>query len=498
MAPRVRTAFDTVESGPLGSCRKFVARPLLSLVRSTASIGIVLIVTAVCHLILRVNPTTAALTYVVVVLLAASGWGVVEATAAAVVATLCLNAFFMPPVGTLAIADPHNWVALAAFLATGIVASQLSARARRQTIEALDRQRDLERLYALSRALLLSDGRPTMAAAIARHVADAFECTSVAVFDQRADGVSWLGSAHAPALEQGLREVARHGATLTDGPMLIVAIRLGGTPIGSLAIPKGDWSDTVVQSIASLAAIGLERARGLEAAARAEAAQESGQLRATILDALAHEFKTPLTSMKAAAADLRANISDDRNRELAAIIDEGLERLQSLVTDAVSMVRVDAGDFSLRPGLHRVSDLVARALRQFEARLDGHDVVTSVPDGLSVQADRELVGLALRQLLDNAVKYSPPNSVIEIGAARGDTVDITVRNSGAPIPEHEQGRVFERFYRGAQARRLPGTGMGLAIVRQIADAHHGAVRVRSAPGAGTEVVISLPWEGNRT
>jgi two-component system sensor histidine kinase KdpD len=448
----------------------------------------------VCHLLIQVNPTTAALAYVAVILLVASGWGVVEATAAAVVATVCLNVFFLPPVGTITIADPQNWVALAVFLVTGIVASQLSGRARRRTVEAEARQRDLERLYALSRALLLSPGRPTMAGAIARHVADAFEFPSIAVFDHRADDLAWAGATDVPALESRLREVARQGVSLQEGSMLLVAIRLGGSPIGALAIPNAGLSDTVVQSIASLAAIGLERARGLEAAARAEAAQESGQLRATMLDALAHEFKTPLTSMKVAAADLRASVRGERDRELASIIDEDLDRLQSLVTDTVSMVRVDAGDFSLRQDHHRVSDLVGWTLRQFEARLDDRDVVTSVPESLAVHADRELLGLALRQLLDNAVKYSPPGSAIEISATGGPTVDISVRNAGPPIPERELARLFERFYRGAQARQLPGTGMGLAIVRQIVEAHAGTVRVHSAPGAGTEFVISLPQE----
>jgi two-component system, OmpR family, sensor histidine kinase KdpD len=471
-----------------------VSRPLLSLARSAVSTGVVLVVTAVYHLGVPVNPTTVALTYVAVVLLVASRWGVVEATTASVVATACLNVFFLPPVGTLTIADPQNWVALAVFLVTGIVASQLSGRARRRTVDAESRRRELEQLYALSRALLLSPGRPTMAGAIARHVADAFEFPSVAVFDHRADNLSWAGATDVSALESKLREVARQGVSLHEGSMLFVAIRLGGAPIGALAIPNGGLSDTVVQSIASLAAIGLERARGLEAAARAEAAQESGQLRATMLDALAHEFKTPLTSMKVAAADLRANAPDERNREMAVIIDEDLDRLQSLVTDSVAMVRVDAGDFTLRPDRHRVADLVAWTLRQFEARLDDHDVLVSVPDTLLVQADRELLGLALRQLLDNAVKYSPPSSPIEIAATGGATVEIAVRNSGTAIPEREQTRLFERFYRGAQARQLPGTGMGLAIVRQIAEAHRGSVRVQSAPGAGTEFVISLPQE----
>jgi two-component system sensor histidine kinase KdpD len=458
-----------------------VARPLLSLVRLAVSVGAVLTVTAVYHAVLAVNPTTVALTYVAVVLLAASSWGVVEATTVSVVATVCLNVFFLPPVGTLTIADPQNWVALAVFLVTGIVASQLSGRARRRTSEAEARQRELEQLYALSRALLLSPGRPSMASAIARHVAEAFDFSSVAVFDQRADTLSWAGPADDPSLEPRLREVSRQGVSLQEGPLLVVAIRLGGAPIGSLAIPKGDLSDTVVQSIASLAAIGLERARGLEAAARAEAAQESGQLRATMLDALAHEFKTPLTSMKVAAADLRANVEGAGNRELAAIIDEDLDRLQSLVSDTVSMVRVDAGDFSLRPDRVRVCDLVVSTLRQFEARLDG-----------------ELLGLALRQLLDNAVKYSPQNSLIAITASGGDTVDIVVRNSGPEIPEREQARLFERFYRGSVARHLPGTGMGLAIVRQIAEAHRGSVQVRSSADEGTEFVVSLPGEGARS
>jgi two-component system, OmpR family, sensor histidine kinase KdpD len=472
-----------------------VARPILLVVRVAVSVGAVLVVTGIYHAVLAVNPTTVALTYVVVVLLAASNWGVVEATTVSVAATVCLNVFFLPPVGALTIADPQNWVALAVFLVTGIVASQLSGRTRRRTFEAEARRRDLEQLYALSRALLLSPDRPSMAAAIARHVADAFGFSSVAVFDQRGDTLAWAGSGEQPHLEPALREVAGQGVARHDGSTLVVAIRLGGVPIGSLAIPGSDSSDTVVQSIANLAAIGLERARGAEAAARAQAAQESGQLRATMLDALAHEFKTPLTSMKVAAADLRANAQGEGNRELAAILDEDLDRLQALVNDTVSMVRVDAGVFSLRPERVRVVDLVASTLRQFEARLEGRHVATLVPDSLTVHGDRELLGLALRQLLDNAVKYSPQNSAIEIAASGCDTIDIGVRNSGPPIPEREQARLFERFYRGSAARHLPGTGMGLAIVRQIAEAHRGSIRVRSAPDAGTAFVMSLPLEG---
>lgn len=470
-------------------------RPFFSLSRVTASIGLVLLVTFLYRALLPVNPTTVALTYVIAILLVASRWGVFEAMAASVTATVCLNVFFLPPVGTVTIADPHNWIALLAFLLTGIVASQLSGRARRRHVEVLARQRDLERLYALSRGLLLSPGKISVPSAIAEQIAAAFERPSVGIFDQRTNTVSWTGAGQAAAVDQRLRQVADDGVAWHEGPLRVVPIRLMDAPIGSLAIAGSDLGGTVLQSIASLVAIGLERARSLEAAAQAEAAQLSGELRAMMLDALAHEFKTPLTSMKVAAAGLRGRVPEERDRELAAVIDEDLDRLQSLVNDTVQMVRVDSGNFTLRPDRHLLSDTVAATLGRFRQRLDGHVVVNRVPASMLVHADGDLLGLALRQLLDNAIKYSPANSLIEIGATGGETIDIAVRNSGSPIPEQEQTRLFERFYRGSGTRRIPGSGMGLAIVRQIAEAHGGRVTVSSSASGGTEVKMSLPTGG---
>jgi two-component system sensor histidine kinase KdpD len=247
----------------------------------------------------------------------------------------------------------------------------------------------------------------------------------------------------------------------------------------------------VLQSVSNLAAIGLERARGQEAAARAEAAQHSSELRATVLDAIAHEFKTPLTSSKAAASDLLTTATD-RDHELVAIIDEDLDRLNALVNDAVQMLRVDAGQFTLRRERQTLSDLVASAFRDLHPRLDGRTLVSRVAADLLVDADRHLLGLALRQLLDNAVKYSPRTSTIEVAAIGNGMVDITVRNSGDAIPEAERAHVFERFYRGAHARQIPGTGMGLAIVQQIAHAHGGSVRLAANAGTGTELTLSIP------
>jgi two-component system sensor histidine kinase KdpD len=463
-------------------------------VRVLASLAGVAATTAAYDTLVHVNPTTIALSYVVVILLIATTWGITESTAASLAAVLCFNFFFLPPIRTFTIADPQNWVALVAFLATAIVASQLSGRARQRNVEALGRQRDLERLYALSRALLLSEGSASVPGAIARHVADVFELRAVGLYDQRIDVVSWAGALELPAKDGLLRDVARRGTAIHDrNGLAVMPIQLGGVSIGSVAVVDGGLSDTVVHSIANLAAIGLERARGEEATARAEAARQSSELRASVLDALAHEFKTPLTSMKAAAGDLLTSRSiSERDRELTTIIDEDLDRFQGLVSDAVQMLRIDAGDFVVHVDRHRVRDLIDATVRKFEQRLDGHRVITRVPDGLTVDVDRDLIALALRQLLDNALKYSPPTSTIELSAESNGSIEITVRNSGSTIPAREQSRVAERFFRGARARSMPGTGMGLAIVRQIVHAHGGRLKLASSEDRGTSFTLSLP------
>ena len=217
-----------------------------------------------------------------------------------------------------------------------------------------------------------------------------------------------------------------------------------------------------------------------------------------MLDALAHEFKTPLTSMKVAAADLRASAAGDRDRELAAIIDEDLDRLQALVTDTVQMVRVDAGAFTLRLNDCRLSELVAATLRQFEPRLDGHPVVARVPDDLLLRADHDLLGpgapAAARQrgqVLAGDLGHRDRRG----GGATGRHLRAELRARRSQSASRRA--LFERFYRGSEARQVPGTGMGLAIVRQIAEAHGGTLSVASAAAAGTEFRMSLPREGVR-
>lgn len=438
------------------------------------------------------NPTISALLLLLVVLATATAASLKVAVAVSVAAMLAFNYFLLPPFSTLTIADPQNWVALMVFLAVAIVASNLSGALRQRRLESLTRQRDLERLYALGRSLLLFDNDEALQPGIARAIADAFDLAGVALYDQQTGALSWGGTKDLSPLQDKLREVARHGRSLQDGTAIVTAIRLGGAPIGSLAIDGGPLSDTVLHSLTNLVAIGLERARGQAMHARAEASRQSSELRAAVLDAAAHEFKTPLTSMKAAATALALDIAaDDPRRELVDIVNEDLLRLEALVSDAVQMLRIDSGDFVVHIERHRVADITGSVLREFSARLDGHAIESDVPSELMVDADRALLQLAVRQLLDNAVKYSPSTSTIGLRASGNGEVHIAVRNSGSVIAEHDRERIFERFYRGREASQVAGTGMGLAIVRQIAQAHGGSLSVTSVEGSGTEFTLSL-------
>ncbi len=477
--------------------------------RIAASIGAIAGVTALYFFwFASVNPTTVALSYLVTILAIATQWGIAEATTASVLATICFNVFFLPPVGSLTIGDPQNWVSFVAFMVTAIIASQLSGRARQKNVDAMTRQRDLERLYAVSRALLLTEDGVSIQAGIVRSIADAFQLSAVALYDQQTGTISRAGPVELPGIEEKLHEVARQAVLIVDGAGVILApVRLGRGPIGSLAIKSAasgpEFSDTVLHALVNLVAIGLERARGRDASLRAETARQSSELRATVLDAVAHEFKTPLTSIKAAVGELAssANASDagkhGMNKELVAIIDEETDRLEGLVTDAIQMLRIEAGDFVVRREHHQLATLVTATIKESGSRVEGHTIVNNVAPDLIVDADAHLLRLALRQLLDNALKYSPATSTIEIDATRNTAqanggVQIAVRNSGPAIPEHEQRRIFERFYRGTQARHVPGTGMGLAIVQQIAQANGGELTVSSAPGVDTSFRISLP------
>jgi two-component system sensor histidine kinase KdpD len=461
-------------------------------------VGFVAAITLAGYRVAPVNATTIGFCYLVAILIIAGSLGLRESIAASIVASVCFNYYFLPPVLHFTIADPQNWVALFAFLFAAILVSQLSTRARQQTQRALDRQSEMERLYALSRAILLTESNEPVARQAAMQIAQIFGFSGVSLYERSNDNIYRAGGDDLLEWDSRLREVALQGVFLQDPQTntAVTAIRLGADPIGSLALRGPALPDSALQSIANLVAIALERARSLELANRADVTRQSEQLKSVLLDAIAHEFKTPLTSIKAASTALLSSsmAHEPGQQEMLSIVDEETDRLGRLVTEAIQMARIDAGRIHLHRRPESVRELVARILDNL--RPDRNVTVDIAADVPRVDADAELLELALRQLIDNAVKYSPAGSPVTVKARHEEgRIVVSVRNEGAGIPEASQSRIFERFFREAEtAQNVPGTGMGLSIARDIVQAHDGQIWVESSPGRGAEFFVALPSE----
>jgi two-component system, OmpR family, sensor histidine kinase KdpD len=464
-------------------------------------LGLVMIaaITFLCGRIFSVNATTAGFAYLLGVLAIATAWGLIEAVVASVVAMLCFNFYFLPPIGQFTISDPQNWVALFAFLATALIASHVSDREKKQALEAKARQKETEQLYALSRIILLTDPTQSIGFQSAQHIAEIFDCPAVALYDAKSGDIFRGGAEDLPDVEAKLKQVVMQSGSLENSSAnyIVAPIILGGQPIGALALKSLSLSDGALRALLNLVAIAIERVRTEETASRAEAARQSEEFKSTLLDAIAHEFKTPLTSIKAASTSMLSDSAglSPQFRELATIIDEETDRMNLLVTEAVRMSQIDAGKVRLEREPLDVGDLLRRVLKHFESSAEGRELNVQVDASLpAVSADKDLVSLALRQLIDNALKYSPPGSPIGITAGLQDhRVIIRVKDRGPGIPERERERIFDKFYRRQMTKsHVPGTGLGLYIAREIARAHGGDVWVEGAPGSGSEFCFALP------
>jgi two-component system, OmpR family, sensor histidine kinase KdpD len=468
-------------------------------VRIPLTLGIVAAITWVCFRLAPVNATTAGFAYMVAILFIAARWGLSESIVASLAAVLAYNYYFLPPIGEFTIADPQNWVAFFAFIATSITANHLATQAKRRAFEATDRQKEMETLYAFSRSILLIQPNEAVPKQLAMQIAQSFGASAIALYDRETGETYRSGPQDFPDSDGQLRQAAVQGTFFRDDAShsVITSVRLGAQPIGSLGLRGVDLSDSALQGLANLVAIGLERTRAQNASSRAEAARQSDELKSTLLDALAHEFKTPLTSIKAASTALLSSngLQPEQQRELISAVDEEADRLSVLVTEAIQMARIEAGRVRLRRENYAVSDVVRSVLEKLKAHAEERSIVVEVdPDTPSIWVDRELIEVALRQLIDNALKYSPPESPVLVKAeSAAGRVILSVADHGPGIPEAEQTRIFEKFYRAEASRHhIPGAGLGLVIAREIIHAHGGEIWVESKPGEGSIFRFSLP------
>ena len=460
-------------------------------------LGGVAVVAAVFSRLLPVNTSTIGFSLLIVVLGTATMSGFWTAAAVGLAAMLCFNFFFLPPVGQFTIADPENWVALFTFLLTALVASHLSDRAQKRAAEAGRHQQETEQLYSLSRAILLTESSRPIGAQAAQAIAQIFASPNVVILDAKSGRSFRGGSEDAVNWEPQLEEVVRVGGHQRHAAkdLDVWPISLGGSPIGALAAVGIRASDGAVQSMLNLVAIALERVRMEEAASRAEAARQSEEFKSTLLDAIAHEFKTPLTSIKAAATGLRtigpSHVEDQQ--ELMSIIEEEADRLSKLVTEAVKMAEVDAGKAALHSTLVSSSELLAAARSGFEGRGADRIMIENRPS-VKLLVDRDLMTLAIRQVLDNALKYSQADSHVSCVTESASTnFTFRIADPGPGIPERDREHIFDKFYRLSGTRdQVTGTGLGLHIAREIARMHGGDLWVEANSPQGAVFCFRLP------
>jgi two-component system, OmpR family, sensor histidine kinase KdpD len=477
-----------------------VNQPLLkSALRYAATALVVIVIVFAYHVVIRVNPTTVALTFLVGVLIVSANWGLQPAVFMALVATLAFNYYFLPPVGTLTIADPQNWVALFAFLVTAIIASQLAERARREAQRANERRHEAERLYKFSQQLLSSDNVVELLNSIPRYIVENFGVEAAAIaLPNRPDVYRSSSAIHALEVHD-LQLVCMRGEPMTDPEkhVAFMPLRMGVRVVGSMGISGAMLSRETQEAMSSLIAIAIERAGAIEKLGRAEAARESDQLRSTLLDSVTHEFRTPLTAIKASATSLLSNPALDaaQRLELLTVINEESDRLNRLVGEAAEMAQLDANQFELQLEARPVLEAVEAAIEKARPALGRHPVEVQLPSDLPpVRMDKDRVTEVVTQLLENAAKYSSPESPIHITGELGNRMVMTsVSDRGPGIDDFEQSLIFEKFYRGRDQRlQVQGTGMGLAIAKAIVEAHGGQIGVTSQPGHGSVFYFTLP------
>jgi two-component system sensor histidine kinase KdpD len=470
-----------------------------------AAILSVAAITAAGYRWLHLNATSVALFFLLGVLAISAFYGIREAVFMSVIATVAFNYFFLPPIGTLTVSDPQNWVALFAFLVTAIAASELSARARREGLTAIERRQELERLYAFSQLLLSSDNAAELLNTVPRYIVESFGVRAAALsLSNRAD-IYRSGAAIDGLEAQDLHLVSLRGEPRFDAPndLAFMPLRIGMRVVGSMGVSGSRLSRQTLEAIGSLVAIAIERATAFEKLSRAEAARESEQLRSVLLDSVTHEFRTPLTSIKASATSLLGSgtHSPEENRELLTIINEESDRLNRLIGEAAEMAQLDANKVEFRLQTAPIRLAIDEALDELKQLLSQHPVDLRIPADLPpARMDSAHIKEVLVHLLENAAKYSPAGAPIRVTAEARDTITnndrmltISIADRGPGIDDFEQSLVFEKFYRGRNQRvQVHGTGMGLAICKAIVEAHGGRLGLTSQLGHGSVFYFTLP------
>jgi two-component system sensor histidine kinase KdpD len=391
-----------------------------------------------------------------------------------------------------------DWVALCAFEFTALVISRLQQRAQMKAKEALVQRRDSERLYFAAREMLQLDHTSEPGIRITPMIRRTFELTGVVLFDASTANTVKDGEC-TPEIEQGTRDAYFRGSDSyesTTGTWFCV-LRVGVRLVGSLALRGATtMSPLMAQAISSLCAMRLEQSFSFEREAQAEAARQAEQLRTAVVEALAHQIKTPLCVIQAASSGLLdlGELTDIQS-ELLSSIDSQAAKLNDLVSRLLTTAALD--NVEINPSLAPVmlSRLVRATVQGIEDPFQRERVQVFLSgDEIPALVDDKLMITVVRELLENALKYSKPGSNVTATVTASDTeITVTVHSEGVVVAPADRSRIFERFYRTQEARQArAGTGLGLSIVKRIVEAHHARIWVQSAAGEGTSFIVAVP------
>ncbi len=455
--------------------------------------------------------------FLLVVMIAAVWLGRGPSVLAAGLGVACYDFFFVPPLHTFSVQDRRYFLTFAMMFAVGFVMSELAGRLRRQQRESRSREESTAVLYALTRELASTDEPRKIAALAARHAADVFSA-KVVVFSGSAPGeLVTIGavpeSAVLDARDLGVATWCQEHDTLaglgTDtlpgAGALCSPLRAGQSRLGVLAlIPHGRAALHAEQRafldvFCRQVAVALERARLSEEAKQSALRARTEELRASLLSTVSHDLRTPLATITGAATSLRGDAglpSDTREELLESIVDQA-ERLERLVANLLDMTRLESGAVALHRDWVPFEELVGSALTRLEARLAARRVtVTIAPEVPLLFVDPVLFEQVLVNLLENADKYTPAGTPIEIEVrSEGARVEVDVLDRGPGLPPGAEGRIFEKFFRGSHAG-ISGAGLGLAICRAILEAHGGSIDAETRHSGGAAFHLSVPCHGS--
>jgi len=459
------------------------------------------------------------LVFLMAILASAILWGLLPSLFACVLSVLAFNFFLVPPVYTFDIADPDNAVALFFFLLVAIIVSNLTAATRSQIVIARSRARTTAALYAFSRKLAGIGTLDDLLWATAYQVSSMLAVRTVVLMPEKDTGRLAIASGYPP--EDRLAEVdiaaarrcwennlpAGRGADpASDSSRLFLPLRTDRGPVGVIGIERDATGPLLtsddrrlLDSLVDQAAVAIERISLAGVLAEARVLAETERLRAALLTSLSHDLRTPLASILGAVSSLRsfAEKYDAAQRdELLATLQDEAERLNRFVANLLDMTRLESGAIELRLELFDIGEIVGAALQRAGSVLVRHRVAVDVdPELPMLRLDAVLFEQVLFNLLDNAAKYSPPGSAIELRARpEGDSAVLEIIDEGPGIPPGDRARVFDKFYRvKARDRQRAGTGLGLAICRGFVEAQGGQIEASNrGDRSGAVLTIRLP------